>query len=206
VRHGSRPRRFDWPAAWHPEYGERIPSMSVTILKAALPPSRDRTGKTAAAPRQRRCPVRSGPARRFAWPSGGTEEFLGRWSARTSSWGTEAKGALADPPYVFGAVGRAGTPGVVPPDQDGNRNDRTSRCRHEGRTLVTRGTTVPNRSASSREFRGARLDFRVHIWVRRHPTCGCWRAATVRAIQGSHRSGTRGCSNARRRRSSLDVQ
>jgi hypothetical protein len=44
----------------------------------------------------------------------------------TNSWGTEAKGALADPLYVFGAVGRAA----------GNRNDRSSRCRHDGRTLV----------------------------------------------------------------------
>src|SRR5437764_1356933 len=105
----------------------------------------DRTGKTAVAPRQRRCAVRPGPARRFAWPSGGTEEFLGRWSARSSSWGTEAKGALADPLYVFGAAGRAATPGVVGPDHDGNRNDRTSRRRQQGTTLVTRGTTVPNR-------------------------------------------------------------
>ena len=103
--------------------------MSVTFLKAALPPSHDRTGKTAAAARPRRCTVRPGPACLFAWPSGGTEEFLGRWSTRTDSWRTEAKGALADPLYVFGAAGRA----------VGNCNDRTSRCRHEGRALVTRG-------------------------------------------------------------------
>ena len=109
--------------------------MSVTILKAALPPSCYRTGKTAAAPHPRWCAVRSGPACRFAWPSGGTEEFLGRWSARIDSWRTEAKGALADPLYVFGAAGRA----------VGNRNDRTSRCRHEGRTLVTRSYLFQNR-------------------------------------------------------------
>ena len=129
MRHCSRPRRFDWPAARHPEYWQTRPSRSVIYLKAALPPSCYRTGKTAATPHPRRCTVRSGPARRFAWPSGGTEEFLGRWSARSNSWCTEAKGALADPPYVFGAAGRS----------DGNRNDRNSRRRQKRTTLVARG-------------------------------------------------------------------
>jgi hypothetical protein len=156
VRRSSRPRRFDWPAARRPELRENTTSMSVTILKAALPPSRDRTGKTAAAPHPRWCAVRSGPARRFAWPSGGTEEFLGRWSTRTDSWRTEAKGALADPLYVFGAAGRA----------VGNRNDRTSRCRQAGKNARSSKLPVQNRSGSSREFRGARLDFSVHICVR----------------------------------------
>ncbi len=152
--------------------------MSRTFLKAALPPSCYRTGTrrwtlclargeaVSIPPADDTLPTASSRSRRFAWPSGGTEEFLGRWFARTDSWDTEAKGVLADPLYVFGAAGRTGTPGVVPPDRDGNRNDRTSRCRQEGRLLVTRGTTVPNRSSSSREFRGARLDFSVHIWVR----------------------------------------
>ena len=124
--------------------------MSVTYLKAALPPSCYRTGTM----RWTLCLARSEavsipPAddtpltvprrsRRFAWPSGGTEEFLGRWFARTDSWDTEAKGVLADPLYVFGAVVRTGTPGVVSPGRAGNRNDRTSRCRHEGRSLSAR--------------------------------------------------------------------
>ena len=155
MRHCSRPRRFDWPAARHPEYVETRPRMSVTFLKAALPPSRYRTGKTAAAPRQRRCPVRPGPARRFAWPSGGTEEFLGRWSARSSSWRTEAKGALADPPYVFGAAGRA----------VGNRDDRNSRCRHEGRPNSTRWNRH-NRTTKIGTTQGAPLDDLGHIRVR----------------------------------------
>ena len=77
---------------------------------------------------QRRCPVRPGPACRFDEPSGGTEEFLGRRVTRLGSRRAEAKGALADPLYVFGAVGRA----------VGNRNDRTSRCRQEERALGTR--------------------------------------------------------------------
>src|SRR5438045_2812145 len=84
--------RFDWPAARHPEQWETRPRMSASFLQAALPPSRDRTGKTAVASRPRRRTVHPGPARRFAGPSGGTEEFLGRWSARSSSWGAEAKG------------------------------------------------------------------------------------------------------------------
>ena len=66
---------------------------------------------------------------RFDWPTGGTEEFLGRWAARLDSRRTEAKGALADPLNVFGAVDGF----------DGNRNDRTSRCRRGGIALVTRG-------------------------------------------------------------------
>jgi hypothetical protein len=175
VRHRSRPRRFDWPAARRPELLETRPSMSMTFLKAALPPSCYRTGTrrwtlclargeaVSIPPTDDTLPTASSRSRRFAWPSGGTEEFLGRWFARTDSWDTEAKGVLADPLYVFGAAGRTGTPGVVPPDRDGNRKDRTSRCRQEGRLLVTRGITVPNRSSSSREFRGARLDFSVHI-------------------------------------------
>src|SRR6516165_9583315 len=109
--------------------------MSIRFLQAALPPSRSRTGKTAAVPYPRRCTVRPSPACRFAWPSGGTEEFLGRWSARSNSWRTEAKGVLTDPPYVFGAADRP----------DGNHKDRTSRCRHEGSALVTRSTIVSNR-------------------------------------------------------------
>ena len=170
---------FDWPAARLPEFIANRPSMSDDFLKAALPPSCSRTGRcvahgvypalrwsrfhpTTTPPLNARC-----RSDRFDWPAGGTEEFLGRWSARINSRHTEAKGVRADPLYVFGAVGRTGTPGVVLLDRDGNRNDRTSRCRHEGRALVTRGTTVQNRSSSSREFRGARLDFSVHIWVRR---------------------------------------
>ncbi len=62
---------------------------------------------------------------RFDWPAGGTEEFLGRWAARSGSRRTEAKGVRADPLNVFGAVSRA----------DGNRNDRTSRRRRAGITL-----------------------------------------------------------------------
>jgi hypothetical protein len=158
----------------------------MTFLKAALPPSCYRTGTrrwtlclargeaVSIPPTDDTLPTASSRSRRFAWPSGGTEEFLGRWFARTDSWDTEAKGVLADPLYVFGAAGRTGTPGVVPPDRDGNRKDRTSRCRQEGRLLVTRGITVPNRSSSSREFRGARLDFSVHICVRpKYPGCPC---------------------------------
>jgi len=129
MRQSSRPRRFDWPAARHPELLETRSSMSVIFLKAALPPSCYRTGKTAAAPLPRRCAVRPGPACRFAWPSGGTEEFLGRWPTRSNSWCTEAKGALADPPYVFGAVGRT----------VGNRNDRTSRRRQTGQRSLLEG-------------------------------------------------------------------
>ena len=152
--------------------------MSVTYLKAALPPSCYRTGTkrwtlclargeaVSIPPADDTLPTAPSRSRRFAWPSGGTEEFLGRWFARTNSRHTEAKGALADPLYVFGAAGRTETPGVVSPDRDGNRNDRTSRRRQQGRPLVTRGITVQNRSSSSREFRGARLDFSVHICVR----------------------------------------
>ena len=173
---------LDWPAARLPESIANRPSMSDDFLKAALPPSCSRTGRcveqgvypalrwsrfhpTTTPPLNARC-----RSDRFDWPAGGTEEFLGRWSARINSRRTEAKGVLADPLYVFGAVGRTRTPGVVRLDRDGNRNDRTSRCRHEGRALVTRGTTVQNRSSSSREFRGARLDFSVHIWVGQHFT------------------------------------
>ena len=127
--------RFDGPAARRPEDEDRRLSSSVRFLTAALPPSCFRTGKTTATPHPRRCAVRPGPACRFDWPSGGTEEFLGRWTARSRSWRTEAKGALTDPLYVFGAAGRP----------DGNRNDRTSRRRHDGSTLVTLGTIVSNR-------------------------------------------------------------
>ena len=115
--------------------------MSMRFLKAALPPSRYRTGTMRWSWRLASVAVVSIPpgddatatapcrSRRFAWPSGGTEEFLGRWPASSNSWRTEAKGALIDPPDVFGAVGRAA----------GNRKDRTSRCRHEGTALVPRG-------------------------------------------------------------------
>jgi hypothetical protein len=75
----------------------------------------------------------------FDWPTGGTEEFLGRRAARPDSRRTEAKGASADPPNVFGAVGRSATPGVVAPDRAGNHKDRTSRCSRGAVTLVARG-------------------------------------------------------------------
>ena len=136
------------------------------FLRAALPPSQCLTEKTADRRDQRRLTARPGPARRFARPSGGTEEFLRRQTARPGSRRAQAKGPLADLRYVFGAAGRAAPPGGIAPDHDGNRNDGTSRRRQQGTTLVTRGTTVPNRKESSREFRGARLDFSVHIWVR----------------------------------------
>jgi hypothetical protein len=185
--------------------------MSVRFLKAALPPSRCRTGTmqwplclarseaVSIPPADDTAPTAPRRSRRFAWPSGGTEEFLGRWFARTDSWDTEAKGVLADPLYVFGAAGRTGTPGVVPPDRDGNRKDRTSRCRQEGRLLVTRGITVPNRSSSSREFRGARLDFSVHIWVR--PLCRC----AARSLQGAGRGTTPSLYYRRRPVADLDL-
>ena len=90
--------------------------MSVTILKAALPPSCYRTGKTAAGSRDRRsgCDrfVQVQPA---ALPGrrGARRSFWDVASAGVDSRHTEAKGVLADPLYVFGAAGRARTPGVV---------------------------------------------------------------------------------------------
>ena len=133
---------FDWPAARLPENGEtkteheheipeggppaelfsnwtmrgawRLSSVAVVSI-----PSNDGVGFSA--------PCRSA---RFDWPAGGTEEFLGRWAARLDRRRTEAKGALADPPNVFGAADRFG----------GNRNDRTSRCRREEVPLVARVT------------------------------------------------------------------
>src|SRR5437868_1665009 len=135
--------RFDWPAARHPDSLETRPRMSKRFLKAALPPSRYRTGTmrwtlclsrseaVSIPPADDPAPTATRRSRRFAWPSGGTEEFLGRGVCGRHSRHTEAKGALADPLYVFGAVGRTGTPGVVPLDRHGNRNDRTSRRRQE---------------------------------------------------------------------------
>ena len=102
------------------------PSMSDVFLKAALPPSCSRTGRCARLgvyPALRWSPFHPTTAPRlsgrcrsdgFDWPAGGTEEFLGRCSARSNSRHTEAKGAPADPPNVFGAVGRFGALGVVP--------------------------------------------------------------------------------------------
>ena len=109
---------LDWPAARLPEFIANRPSMSDDFLKAALPPSCSRTGRcveqgvypalrwsrfhpTTTPPLNARC-----RSDRFDWPAGGTEEFLGRWSARINSRHTEAKGVRADPLYVFGAVGR----------------------------------------------------------------------------------------------------
>src|SRR5262249_35538003 len=92
-------------------------------------------------PTQRRCPVRPGPACRFDEPAAGTEEFLGRRAARPDSWRAQAKGALADPLYVFGAAGSA----------DGNRNDRTSRCRPG----QTRNSTRYNRYHRTKKIRSA---------------------------------------------------
>jgi hypothetical protein len=66
------------------------------------------------------------------WPAGGTEEFLGRCSARSNSRRAEAKGGPADPLNVFGAVDRL----------DGNRNDRTSRRRRGGDALVARSNLL----------------------------------------------------------------
>jgi len=96
---------------------------------------------------QRRCPARPGPACRFDEPSGGTEEFLGRQAARPGSRRAEAKGTLADPLYVFGAVGRAG----------GNCNDRTSRCRHQESRISTRYNRY-HRITKIGIAQGARLD------------------------------------------------
>jgi hypothetical protein len=52
----------------------------------------------------------------------------------------------------FGAVDRV----------DGNRNDRTSRCRPWASYARRSRQPLQNCSGSSREFRGARLDFSVH--------------------------------------------
>jgi hypothetical protein len=124
---------FDWPAARPPEFVANKSSMSDDFLKAALPPSCSRTGRCAehgvyTALRWSRFHPTTTPqlnarcrSDRFDWPTGGTEEFLGRWSARINSRHTEAKGVRADPLYVFGAVDRV----------DGNRNDRNSRRRRK---------------------------------------------------------------------------
>ncbi len=151
--------------------------MSVTILKAALPPSCCRTGTmrwtlclarneaVSIPPADDTLPTAPYRSRRFAWPSGGTEEFLGRWFARTNSRHAEAKGVLADPLYVFGAAGRTG-PLVW------FVLTATATAMTEPRGVATRAgrstldALAPNRSESRREFRGARLDFSVHIWVR----------------------------------------
>ena len=88
---------------------------------------------------------------------GGHGGVSGTLAHQVNSRHTEAKGVLADPLYVFGAVGRP----------VGNRNDRTSRCRQTRENARRSRIHVQNRTASSREFRGARLDFKGHIWVRR---------------------------------------
>jgi len=157
VRHDSRPRRFDWPAARHPEYSESIPSMSARILKAAPPPSCYRTGKTAAASR---------PA-------------LTHRSPRSS------------PPLCLAVGGHGGVSGTLlrkeqPLGCRGKRHPGRSPicvwCRRQGRGQLKKQKLamsssrdgarrsrlrIQNSGKSSREFRGARLDFSVHIWVRR---------------------------------------
>src|SRR5262249_61917119 len=76
------------------DYAESTRSFSAGGPPAELLPSwEDRRSPT-----PRRCPARPGPARRFDWPSGGTEEFLGRSGARRCRRRAPAKGALADPP------------------------------------------------------------------------------------------------------------
>ena len=74
---------------------------------------------------------------------------------------------LAEPLNVFGAVGRTGTPGVVPPDQNGNRNDRTSRCRREGNALVARGNL--SKTAMGQVGNSGVRDLTlvsINVWVR----------------------------------------
>ena len=150
---------------------ETRPSRRRRFLKAALPPSCSRTGRCAErgvypALRWSRfhpttTPKLSGRCRsaRFDWPTGGTEEFLGRWAARPDSRRTEAKGVLADPLNVFGAVDRL----------DGNRNDRTSRCRREEIALVARGNLFKT-AASQVGNSGVRALTLVSINVGSHRT------------------------------------
>jgi hypothetical protein len=147
--------------------------MSRNFLKAALPPSCSRTGRRAAsgvyqALRWSRfhpttTPGRSAGCRShgFDWTAGGTEEFLGRCSARSASRHTEAKGGPADPPNVFGAAGRFGTLGVVPLTRSVTATTEP-RGVAVGQLRSSLEATVQNCNGSSREFRGARLDFSVY--------------------------------------------
>jgi hypothetical protein len=91
---GRGSRRGCWTKLCKPPAREtwRLPSVAVVWI----PPDDDaRFGA-------------GGRSNHFDWPAGGTEEFLGRRAARPDSRRTEAKGGLADPLNVFGAVGRLG--------------------------------------------------------------------------------------------------
>jgi hypothetical protein len=114
------------------------------FLKAALPPSHYRTGKTADRRDQHRFTARPGPARRFDRPPGGTEEFLGRRAARRGSCRAQAKRHVGRPPICVwrrqqvwpvaamtearGAATREGATRLVGTVRTGSQNQGRSGC------------------------------------------------------------------------------
>ena len=107
------------------------------------------------------------PACRFARPTGGTVEFLGRdpeqRRARRRLGSQSAclgQRPLADPPYVFGAAGRTSD----------NRNNRTSRRHQKHRRFAThQDCEVPLKKTSRKRgiISVRALDRRAMICVRR---------------------------------------
>ena len=153
--------------------------MSRRFLKAALPPSRCRTGTRWLAGRLPSVVVVSSPpgdgaplaarsrSRSLCLAVGGHGGVSGTLVRKDRQLGRRGKRHPGRSPICVWCRRQDGAPGVALPDRDGNRNDRTSRCRHEGVYARYSRYNAQNRSESSREFRGARLDFSVHIWVRR---------------------------------------
>jgi hypothetical protein len=102
MRHSSRPRRFDWPAARFPGYtlATDIPCRSVSFLKAALPPSYCRTGTMrkllclTAARRSRFRPLTTHGLPRYVDPAA----LPGRRGARRSFWDVASTDATVGTP------------------------------------------------------------------------------------------------------------
>jgi hypothetical protein len=138
--------------------------MRVRILQAALPPSCDRTGKTAAASRPapaHRSPRSSPPLCLAVGGHGGVSGTLARKEQQLGCRGKRHPGR--SPICVWCRRQRRGQP--QRPKLAVSPSGVCARCSR---------LPVQNRRESSREFRGARLDFSVHICVRRypHPTSG----------------------------------
>jgi len=124
------------------------------FLQAALPPSDDRTGKTA---EQR--PSGAGPLVQVQ-----PVLLNGRRGVRKSFWGAAPCGSAVG---VLRQKVHGPTPYrcLVPSaGAEGNCNDRTSRRCPEGKRVATRYDRY-NRTRKNRKAHGARLDKRGHIGV-----------------------------------------
>ena len=164
---------FDWPAARLPEFVGDRPSMSDDFLKAALPPSCSRTGRCVAPGVYPRCGGLDSTRRRRHRSTRAVDPcaLTGRRGARRSFWDVGPQGLTAGTPRqkvrwpipLMCLVPSAGPEPLVWFFLTVTATATTEpRGVARGSALVTRGTTVRNRSSSSREFRGTRLDFSVH--------------------------------------------